>query len=60
MKGISNMTTEEVLHHYSRMLEIYEVLPDPDHEPKQFAYFVKLYLRYHGTQNDNSNSGSSF
>lgn len=41
------MTDQEVLHHYNRMLEIYKILPDPDREPKQFQYLVKLYLRYH-------------
>ena len=42
------MSNEEVLHHYERMTQIYGTLPDPDHEPKQFAYLVKLYLTYHG------------
>ena len=41
------MNNEEVLYHYNRMVEIYGKLPDPDHEPKQFAYFVKIYKKYH-------------
>lgn len=41
------MTDQEVLEHYNRMVEIYGKLPDPDHCPKQFEYYVKLYKRYH-------------
>ena len=41
------MNDTEVLHHYQRMVEIYGSLPDPVHEPKQFAYFVKIYKKYH-------------
>lgn len=43
------MSDQEVLNHYNRMVEIYPNLPDPDHEPKQFQYFVKLYLRFHAS-----------
>ena len=45
------MSNEEVLQHYRRMVEIYGSLPDPDHEPKQFTYYVKLYLTYHAGNN---------
>lgn len=45
------MTDEEVLHHYNRMVEIYGTLPDPEHEPRQFDYLVKLYKRNHATNN---------
>lgn len=41
------MSDNEVLEHYNKMVEIYGVLPDPEQEPKQFQYYVKLYLRYH-------------
>jgi hypothetical protein len=42
------MTDEEVLKHYERMAEIFgDKIPHPDHEPKQFAYFVKLYRYYY-------------
>jgi hypothetical protein len=41
------MTNEEVLHHYNRMVEIYGVLPDTEHEPIQFAHLVKMYKHYH-------------
>lgn len=44
------MSDSEVLKHYEQMKEIYGTLPDPDHEPRQFAYYVKLYLRYHVEQ----------
>lgn len=47
------MSDKEILEHYANMQEIYGDLPDPDHEPRQFAYLVKLYLRYHGTQDNN-------
>jgi hypothetical protein len=43
------MTNEEIINHYNRMVEIYGTLPDPDHEPKRFAYYVKLYKTYHLT-----------
>jgi len=46
------MTDEEVLQHYDNMVEIYGTLPDPDHEPRQFAYLVKLYLRYYAEHNN--------
>lgn len=33
---------------YEDMVRIYgDKLPSIDHEPLRFAYFVKLYLRYH-------------
>lgn len=34
------LTSEE---HYSKMLELFGALPSPEHEPKKFEYFVKLY-----------------
>lgn len=42
------MTDEEVLYHYNKMVEIFSSdLPDPDHEPRRFAFYVKLYKYYH-------------
>lgn len=41
------MTDEEVISHYNRMVEIFGELPDIDHEPIRFAYFVKIYKHYH-------------
>lgn len=41
------MNDEELLKHYERMVEIYGTLPDPDHEPKQFAHLVRLYKTYY-------------
>ena len=42
------MSDEEVLHHYEKMREIFgDELPDPEHEPVRFAYFVKVYKYYH-------------
>ena len=38
------MTNEEALKIYEEMKEMFgDKLPDPDHYPKMFAYFVKLY-----------------
>ena len=45
------MTNDEILYHYNRMVELYGTLPDPDHEPIRFAYYVKLYKHYHGQTN---------
>jgi len=40
------MTIEE---HYNRMVEIYgDKLPNFEHQPKEFAYYVRLYKYYHG------------
>lgn len=42
------MTDEEVLAHYEKMVEIYgDSLPHPEHEPKRFAHYVKMYRYYH-------------
>lgn len=38
------MTDEQVTKHYNKLVEMYgDRLPDPEHEPMQFAYIVKLY-----------------
>ena len=43
-----NLTNEEALKLYERMSEVYgEHLPHPIHEPIRFAYYVRLYTRYH-------------
>jgi len=42
------MTDQEILYHLNRMIEIYgDDLPNPEQEPKRFAYYVKLYRKYH-------------
>jgi hypothetical protein len=41
------MSDEEILYHYNRMVEIFGTLPNPEHEPRQFQYFVMLYQKYH-------------
>jgi len=42
------MTDQDILHHYQRMVEIYgDKLPDPDHSPREFQYYVNLYLYFH-------------
>jgi hypothetical protein len=38
------MTDKEALDLYDEIKKMFgEALPDPDHYPKQFAYFVSLY-----------------
>jgi hypothetical protein len=37
------MTNEQILEFYNKLLDHYGKLPDPVHEPLQFAYLVKLY-----------------
>lgn len=38
------MTDSEVLKMYEEMVKMFgDKLPDPDHYPKTFAYFVTLY-----------------
>lgn len=42
------MTDEEIINYYNIMRVVYgDELPDPDHEPIRFAYFVKLFKYYH-------------
>ena len=45
------MTDEEVLFHYNRMVEIFgDHLPNLEHYPIQFKYYVTLYKKFHLTQ----------
>ena len=49
------MTDEEALKKYNDMLEHFGTLPNPEHEPRQFAHYVKLYNYYNERkQNDNT------
>jgi len=42
------MTNEEALELYRKMLEVYgQHLPHPIHEPIRFAYYVRIFKRYH-------------
>lgn len=42
------MTDEQALDFYEKMKSQFgDKLPDPDHEPIQFSYFVKLYKYYY-------------
>ena len=40
------MSDEEVLKMYDDMVEHFGELPNPDHEPIRFAYYVRLYKYY--------------
>jgi hypothetical protein len=43
-----NLNNEEALKLYEKMSEIYgEHLPHPIHEPIRFAYYVRIFKRYH-------------
>ena len=42
------MSDEQALELYEKMKSHFgDKLPDPEHEPMQFSYFVKLYKYYH-------------
>lgn len=44
------MTNEEVLRIYEEMVKMFgDKLPNPEHCPREFAYFVKLY--WHSKKN---------
>jgi len=44
----NNLTNEEALELYERMYDVYgEHLPHPIHEPIRFAYYVRIFTRYH-------------
>lgn len=50
------MTAEEMQKIGEKLLEMYgDSLPDPIHEPMQFAYVLKLFMYYnHGENNEHS------
>ncbi len=56
------MSDEEIEFHWNNMVSAFgSNLPNPDHEPRRFAYYVKLYkylLIKHGEHNDGSNHQS--
>ena len=47
------MTDEEALAKYKAMEEHFGELPDFDHHPRQFAYYVKLYDYYNSRLDEN-------
>lgn len=42
------MTDQEIEQAYEEMKGMFEHLPNPEHEPRRFAYYVKLYFYYKG------------
>ena len=47
------MTDEEVLKLYDEMVEMYgDKLPNPEHEPRQFQYYIKLYKNINVAKNN--------
>ena len=45
------MTDQEVLDFYQKLVDEYgDKLPNPDHHPKQFEYFVRLYRHVERTR----------
>lgn len=48
------MTDEQIMEHFENLKKIYgDKLPDPEHQPVLFAYYVKLYKYYHREEYDN-------
>jgi hypothetical protein len=42
------MTDKQIMEHFENMKRIYgDALPDPEHNPVLFAYYVKMYKTYH-------------
>jgi len=39
----SLMTYEEFVENFDEIIKLYPNLPNPKHEPKKFAYYLKLY-----------------
>lgn len=53
------LTDEEILKAYEEMKEHYgDKLPNPDHFPSVFGYYVKLFKTYHMKKEENENSTS--
>lgn len=50
------MTEQQIIDTYNRMVEHYGTLPDPEHCPKEFQYYVKLFTY---TQNANPTANHS-
>jgi hypothetical protein len=49
------MTNEQIAVAISEMIEMFgDKLPDPEHCPKEFQYYIKLYL-YEKKVNESSN-----
>jgi hypothetical protein len=40
------MTDEEVIKMYDDMVKHFGSLPNPEHEPLRFAYYVRIYKYY--------------
>jgi len=52
------LTNEEANRILSQMIEIFgDRLPDPEHYPLEFGYYVKLYRKFY-MEEDNENSPS--
>lgn len=48
--------SELIQYHIDEMIKLFgDQLPNPEHYPIQFSYFVKLY-KYYNARNPNSNS----
>jgi hypothetical protein len=42
------MSDEQIMSTYEKLKQHFgDKLPDPEHSPLQFAYFVKIYKYYH-------------
>ena len=52
--GRFTLTDEEVLKMYDDMLEYFGELPNPEHEPRRFAHYVKVYKYYNADKRTSS------
>ena len=47
------MTDEEILKAYEEMVKEWgDSLPNPEHEPRRFAFYVKMWKYYHQRRED--------
>jgi hypothetical protein len=54
------MTDNEVMQRYQQLIDEFgDKLPNPEHCPKEFAYYVKLYTYYEKHKNETNNSGGN-
>lgn len=37
------MTDEQLIAHYNEMIKMFGKLPNPEHSPLEFKYYVRLY-----------------
>ena len=48
------MTDQQIIDMYNEMEKMFGTLPNPEHEPIRFAYYVKLYRFCKERSNENT------